>query len=224
MSNSMPGKRRAQSLIDAVRGAGYDATPAVDPFAQPENEARDEARRYRRELSRFALAALLTLPLVAQMAAMALGRHDATLPVWLQFALAAPVQFWAGARFYSGAWKALRGGAANMDVLVALGTSAAFSFSVAVWLVPLPTQHVYFEARAVVITLVLLGKLLEGRAKAKTAAAIRDLLGAAAARVLRERDGARRVPLAACTSATSSSCARATAWRSTAACSPANPW
>ena len=191
------GKATAQTLIDAVRSAGYDAAPAVDPFAQPEHEARDEARRYRRELSRFAIAALFTLPLVAQMAAMALGRHDAMLPVWLQFALAAPVQFWAGARFYSGAWKALRGGAANMDVLVALGTSAAFAFSVAVWLVPLPTQHVYFEASAVVITLVLLGKLLEGRAKAKTAGAIRDLLALQPQVVLRERDGAtEEVPLA----------------------------
>jgi Cu+-exporting ATPase len=190
-------KASEQTLIDVVRSAGYDATPAVDPFTQPEHEAQNEARRYRRELSRFAIAALLTLPLVAQMAAMALGRHDATLPVWLQCALAAPVQFWAGARFYSGAWKALRGGAANMDVLVALGTSAAFAFSVAVWLVPLPTQHVYFEASAVVITLVLLGKLLEGRAKAKTAGAIRDLLALQPPVVLRERDGAtEEVPLA----------------------------
>src|SRR5262249_24489792 len=136
-------KASAQTLIDAVRNAGYDAAPVVDPFAQPEHEAQDEAQRYRRELVRFVVAALLTLPRVAQMAGMAFGRHDAMLPVWLQFALAAPVQFWAGARFYSGAWKALRGGAANMDVLVALGTSAAFAFSVAVWLVPLPAQHVY---------------------------------------------------------------------------------
>ena len=84
-----------------------------------------------------------------------------------------------------------------MDVLVALGTTAAFAFSVAVWLVPLPGQHVYFEAGAVVITLVLLGKLLEGRAKAKTAGAIRDLMNLRPPTVLRERDGATDiVPLA----------------------------
>ena len=190
-------KASAQTLIDAVRSAGYDAAPAVDPFAQPEHEAQDEARRYRAELSRFAIAAVLTLPLVAQMTAMAIGRHEWMLPVWLQFALAAPVQFWSGARFYAGAWKALRGGAANMDVLVALGTSAAFAFSVAVWLVALPSQHVYFEASAVVITLVLLGKLLEGRAKVKTAGAIRDLLALQPPVVLREHDGAtEEVPLA----------------------------
>ena len=85
-----------------------------------------------------------------------------------------------------------------MDVLIALGTTAAFAFSLAVWLVPLPGQHVYFEASAVVITLVLLGKLLEGRARARTAYAIRDLLKLQPAIVRRERDGEiREVPLAA---------------------------
>ena len=217
------GKATAQTLIDAVRSAGYDAAPAVDPFAQPEHEAQDEARRYRRELSRFAIAALFTLPLVAQMAAMALGRHDAMLPAWIQFALAAPVQFWRRALLFRRV-ESPRGGAANMDVLVALGTSAAFAFSLAVWLVPLSTQHVYFEASAVVITLVLLGKLLEGRAKVKTAGAIRDCwrcsrkwcCASATARPRRSRSHR-------CASATSSSCAQAITWRSTAACSPASP-
>ena len=147
----------------------------------------------------FAFAALLTAPFVAQMAlSRARGRHETEMAAWLQFALAAPVQFIAGARFYAGAWKALRGGAANMDVLVALGTTAAFAFSVAVWLLPMPGQHVYFEASAIVITLVLLGKLLEGRAKARTAAAIRDLLKLQPPTVLCERDGQPvEVPLAA---------------------------
>jgi len=193
-----PAKATRESLIEAVRKAGYDAAPAVDPFNQPEGEARAEARRYRSEFSIFAVAALLTAPLVAQMVFMVTGRHEIELPVWLQFGLAAPVQFWAGARFYAGSWKALRGGAANMDVLIALGTTAAFAFSVAVWLVPLPGQHVYFEASAVVITLVLLGKLLEGRAKARTAYAIRDLLKLQPSTVLRERNGeTREVPVAA---------------------------
>ena len=191
-------KATPQTLIDAVRKAGYDAAPAVDPFAQPDHDARKEALRFRHEFSRFAVAAALTAPLVFQMAGMLTGRHGIDLPIWLQFTLAAPVQFWAGARFYSGSWKALRGGATNMDVLVALGTTAAFVFSLAVWLVPLPGQHVYFEAGAVVITLVLLGKLLEGRAKARTAGAIRDLLLLRPPTVLRERDGeTREVPLAA---------------------------
>ncbi len=191
-------KATADSLIALVRKAGYDAAPAVDPFAQPEHEAHKEARRYRRDLSTFALAALLTAPLVAQMVFMVSGRHDIEMPVWLQFALATPVQFWAGARFYRGAWNAVRGGAANMDVLVALGTTAAYAFSIAVWLIPISGQHVYFEASTVVITLVLLGKLLEGRAKAKTANAIRHLLKLRPPTVLRERDGeVTDVPLAA---------------------------
>jgi len=192
------GKATPESLIEAVRKAGYDATPAVDPFTAPDRDAQTEARRYRRELSSFVFAALLTAPFAAQMAAMAAVGHDFQLPIWLQFCLAAPVQFWAGARFYAGSWKALRGGAANMDVLIVLGTTAAFLLSLAVWLVPLPGQHVYFEASAVVITLVLLGKLLEGRARARTAYAIRDLLKLQPATVRRERDGElQEVPLAA---------------------------
>src|SRR5512143_1415745 len=191
-----PGKATPQSLIEAVRKAGYDAAPAVDPFTQPDHEARVEARRYRKDLANFAVAAVLTTPLVAQMIFMINGRHEIMMPVWLQFALATPVQFWAGARFYRGAWNAVRGGAANMDVLVALGTTAAYLYSIAVWLVPLESQHVYFEAAAVVITLVLLGKLLEGRAKARTANAIRHLLSLQPPTVLRERDGdVKEVPL-----------------------------
>jgi len=86
------------------------------------------------------------------------------------------VQFWAGWRFYTGAWNSLRGGGANMDVLVALGTSAAYFFSVAVLLLDLDS-HVYFEASAAVVTLVRLGKLLEARAKTRTSAAIEQLIG-----------------------------------------------
>ena len=82
------------------------------------------------------------------------------------------MQFWIGWRFYDGARKALRGGGANMDVLVALGTSMAWGFSTVVTLLGLSEQHVYFEGGAAVITLVLLGKLLEARAKARTAEAI----------------------------------------------------
>jgi Cu+-exporting ATPase len=184
-----PDKTDPKQLIEAVRKAGYDAAPAVDPFAVPEHEARVQHRLTSREFIRFAIALILTAPFVVQMLLMIAGRHGMELPVWLQFALALPVQFWCGARFYRGAWHALRGGAANMDVLVALGTSAAFFFSVAVWLVPLPGQHVYFEAAVVVITLVLLGKWLERRATARTANAIRHLLSLQPPTVLRERDG-----------------------------------
>ncbi len=184
-----PDKSDPKRLIEAVRKAGYDAAPAVDPFSLPAHEAHAQQRLRNTDFVRFAAAAILTAPFVAQMLFMVTGVHELEMPVWLQCALATPVQFWCGARFYKGAWHALRGGAANMDVLVALGTSAAFAFSIAVWLVPLAGQHVYFEASAVVITLVLLGKWLERRATARTANAIRQLLNLQPPTVLRERDG-----------------------------------
>jgi P-type Cu+ transporter len=120
-----------------------------------------------------ALAALLSVPLTVPMLGMVLDRHWA-LAGWLQFALATPVQFWLGARFYRAGWKALRAGAGNMDLLVALGTTAAYGLSLHQWLA-LGESHLYFEASAVVITLVLLGKWLEARAKRQTTQAIRAL-------------------------------------------------
>ncbi|HVJ24804.1 MAG TPA: copper-translocating P-type ATPase, partial [Burkholderiales bacterium] len=103
-----------------------------------------------------------------------------------QLLLATPVQFWSGARFYRGAWKALRGGTANMDVLVALGTSVAYGFSAVALFQGL---HLYFEASAVVITLVLLGKYLEARAKAKAAKSLESLIRLQPSRAFVERDG-----------------------------------
>ena len=114
--------------------------------------------------------------------------HANELPRWLQLTLATPVQFWIGWRFYDGAWKALRGGGANMDVLVVLGTSMAWGFSAIVTVFGL-SQHVYFEGGAAVITLVLLGKLLEARAKARTSEAIESLLRLQPKTARIERDG-----------------------------------
>ena len=93
----------------------------------------------------------------------AADHHVEWLPRWLQCLLATPVQFWIGRRFYKGAWSSLLGGGANMDVLVALGTSVAYFFSLFVVLAGRHDLHVYFEASASIITLVLLGKLLEAR-------------------------------------------------------------
>ncbi len=139
-----------------------------------------------------ALSAALTLPLVVPMALALFGVH-AMPPAWLQLALATPVQFWLGARFYIAGAKAVRAGAGNMDLLVALGTSAAYGLSL--WLMWRHAghdgdPHLYFEASAAVITLVLLGKWLEARAKRQTADAIRALnaLRPATARV-RRADG-----------------------------------
>ena len=121
-----------------------------------------------------ALAILLSLPLVAPMLGSLAGAHW-MLPGWLQLALATPVQFWLGARFYRAGWKALRAGSGNMDLLVAVGTSAAYGLSVYLLLTRADAMHLYFEASAVVISLVLLGKFLEARAKRQTTEAIRAL-------------------------------------------------
>ena len=167
-----PGATTVDDLIAAVTRAGYGASEISDT-----SRAEEKARRlaaYNAELRVFWIAAALSLPLLLQMAPMLWG-SGAELPRWLQWLLATPVQFWVGKRFYTAAWNALRGGGANMDVLIALGTSAAYFFSVVVVVLSLD-QHVYFEASAVIITLVLLGKLMEARAKGKTSAAIEELI------------------------------------------------
>ena len=162
------------AVIAAVARAGFTAS-----VVNKDTRAREKARRqadYQREIRRFWIAVALTLPLVGQMFFMfGGGHHHPELPRWLQFALATPVQFWIGWRFYDGAYKALRGGGANMDVLVALGTSMAWGFSTVVTFFGVD-QHVYFEGGAAVITMVLLGKLLEARAKARTSEAIESLI------------------------------------------------
>ncbi|MGC4403178.1 heavy metal translocating P-type ATPase [Methyloversatilis sp. MC4-4] len=157
------------ALQAAVERAGYRATP---PAAAPEVAPRGALP----EWWPVALAVALSLPLALPMVGMLWGAHW-MLPGGLQFLLATPVQFWLGARFYVAGWKALRAGSGNMDLLVALGTSAAWGLSVWLWLTAGPgaMPHLYFEASAVVITLVLLGKWLETRAKRQTTDAIRAL-------------------------------------------------
>ncbi|VVP23059.1 heavy metal translocating P-type ATPase [Pseudomonas fluorescens] len=156
------------ALIQAVAAAGYEA-------GVPAAEVSTGTPR-RRDWWSVAVAAVLSLPLVIQMLAALLGAQW-SLPGWVQLLLATPVQFWLGAHFYQAGWRALRVGSGNMDLLVALGTSASYGLSVYL----LATHsgpgvpHLYFEASAVVITLVLLGKWLEARAKHHTADAIRAL-------------------------------------------------
>ena len=159
-----------QAIVQAVARAGYEAAPVPDETHTPPDSARPADDRAER--LRVAAGAVLTLPLVAPMLLMPFGLH-AMVPGWAQFLLAAPVQVWLGARFYAGAWRALRDGAANMDMLVALGTTAAFGLSV--WNLVAGGGHLYFEASAAVIALVLLGKWLEGRARRGTGAALRAL-------------------------------------------------
>ena len=170
-------------LRAAVQKAGY-AARAPD---LPAPVAATAAQAWRPVVISAALSMPLLLPMLASLAGLAWH-----WPAWLQFLLATPVQFWFGARFYAGAWRALRGGGANMDVLVALGTTAAYGLSLYEWwaasrMPGMAVGHLYFEAAAVVITLVLLGKQLEARAKRQTTQALRALqaLQPATARVRR---------------------------------------
>jgi Cu+-exporting ATPase len=180
----------ADQLIAAVARAGYGARVKVDAAAEREEEARRRLASWRALRRELALAIVLSAPFAVQMVAMVFpgGGHHELLPRWLQFALATPVQFIVGRRFYVGAWHALRGGGANMDVLIALGTSIAWLWSAVVTLGGFD-QHVYFEASASIVTLVLLGKALETRARARTSAAIEGLLRLQPAVAHVERDG-----------------------------------
>jgi len=153
-----PGQTDLAQLIDTVRKTGYSAREMAAQNREAER-ARKQAL-YQKEFKQFWIAAVLTLPLVAQMGGMLSGDHQDWIPRWWQLALATPVQFWIGKRFYIGAYHALRGGGANMDVLVALGTTMAYLLSLVVTVLGLHEQHVYFEASSAVITLVLLGKLM----------------------------------------------------------------
>ncbi len=158
----------AEAVLVAIRKAGYEAELAAQvPARSPEAAAR-------REGWEVVAAALLTAPLALPMAGAFLGEHW-MLPAWLQWLLATPVQFAIGARFYRAGWAAVRAGSGNMDLLVALGTSAAYFMSVYLALTRGAMEPLYFEASALVITLVRLGKWLEARAKRQTTEAIRAL-------------------------------------------------
>jgi Cu+-exporting ATPase len=162
------GAAGAAALMAAVQKAGY--TAHVISASEPASTAAPS-----RDGWKVALAALLSLPLVLPMIGELFGRHWMLSPL-VQWLLATPVQFWLGARFYRAGWKALRAGSGNMDLLVALGTSAGYGLSLWLWWADESGMpHLYFESAAVVITLVLLGKWLEARAKRQTTDAIRAL-------------------------------------------------
>ncbi|MBD9609683.1 Cu+-exporting ATPase [Pseudomonas sp. PvR086] len=174
-----------QTLIGAVTKAGYSARVWEVEHPQTDNQQQ----RLQRERWALLAAIALALPLVLPMLLQPFGVHW-MLPAWVQFALATPVQFVFGARFYVAAWKAVRAGAGNMDLLVALGTSAGYGLSIYEWATAAGRMpHLYFEASAVVIALVLLGKYLESRAKRQTASAIRALEALRPERAIQVIDG-----------------------------------
>jgi Cu+-exporting ATPase len=178
-------------LRRAVRDAGYE------PRTPAQMDAVDDASPWA-GFGPVAWGLLLSAPLVLPMLGDVLGFHW-MLPAWMQFALATPVQFVLGARFYKAGWHALLALSGNMDLLVAIGTTAGWALSVWLWLSAPPGAmvHLYFEGSAVVVTLVLLGKWLEARAKRQTTSAIRALhsLRPDTAHLL-GRDGEVEVPVA----------------------------
>lgn len=186
-----PSAISAQELIDKIEKLGYGAT-----LQQEDTEPVDHRlAAYQHKKRLFILSALLSLPLLWTM----VGHFsftqwmyvpDVLMNPYVQWALATPVQFYVGAMFYRGAYNALRNGSANMDVLVALGTSAAYFYSVYLTLIGAGHhQGLYFETSAVLITLILLGKVFEARAKGKSSEAIKKLMQLQPTVATIERDG-----------------------------------
>lgn len=174
-----------------IKAVGFDTVVAEGDVEDVERQAREQ------EIRRQGRLLVIGLALAAPLFAMSMLRDFGVVPAaianspwynWAMFALATPVQFYVGWQYYVGAYKALRNGAANMDVLIAMGSSAAYFYSLPVlfgWL----EGHLYFETAAVIITLIVLGKFLEARAKGRTSEAIKRLLGLQAKMASVVRDG-----------------------------------
>ncbi|MCP4426346.1 MAG: copper-translocating P-type ATPase [Chloroflexi bacterium] len=184
-------------MVAAIRKAGYDVVESADETDLQDMEAAAREAEVRHQWTRLIVGVIFTLPLFLLSMARDFGLvghwAHATWVNWLFWALATPVQFYVGWDYYVGGYKSLRNGSANMDVLVAMGSSVAYIYSIAVLLAKTFWQsdalggHVYFETSAAIITLIVLGKLLEARAKGRTSEAIKKLMGlqAKTARVVR---------------------------------------
>ncbi|HWG90976.1 MAG TPA: heavy metal translocating P-type ATPase [Candidatus Thermoplasmatota archaeon] len=179
-----------EALVAAVERAGYGVVEERKGTGEAE-AAEAYAADMRARWRRFVFAALFTVPLFAlSMGAMVLGVHWLWQP-YVEFALATPVMAYSGWPFFRGAWKALRNRTANMDTLVAVGTSAAYAASLTETLFPaiLPGHQMYYETAAVIITLILLGKYLESKSKSRASAALARLLALQPKRARLLRDG-----------------------------------
>ena len=176
-----PARAAVRNLVDAIEELGYGVPEAVAGEDVEEQTRREE---YAALVRRFRLAAIFAIPVVVL--GMWPGFMHLAATNWIQLALTAPAVFYAGAPFYQGAWTALRHRSANMNTLIALGTGAAFLYSLAVTV--RGGHGVYYEAAAVIVTLILLGRVIEARARGKASEAIRHLreLQPKTARVLRE--------------------------------------
>ncbi|HJX57241.1 MAG TPA: heavy metal translocating P-type ATPase [Thiobacillus sp.] len=190
----LPTEVTKSELRRAVHAAGFEVLEAEG--APEDAEARAREREIAHQLRRLGVGLIFTVPLFG----LAMARDFDLIPHaighaawfdWLLMGLATPVQFYVGWQYYVGAFKALRSGSANMDVLIAMGSSAAFFYSLAVLLFGLP-GHVYFETAALIVTLIVLGKYLEARAKGRTSDALRKLMGLQARTARVVRDGQER--------------------------------
>ncbi|NIM17733.1 MAG: heavy metal translocating P-type ATPase [Candidatus Aminicenantes bacterium] len=192
-----PGKVTPAHLAAAVRKAGYDVVETAEAIDREDAEAAARKAEVRHQWKRFIVGLCFSLPLFLM--SMSRDFHllgnwaHAAWVNWLFWVLATPVQFYVGRDYYVGGWRSLRSGSANMDVLVAMGSSVAYFYSVSVLAAGTLGsnalgEHVYFETSAVIITLIVLGKLLEARAKGHTSEAIKKLIGLQpkTARIVRE--------------------------------------
>ncbi len=193
-------------LVAAVRQAGYDVVETAEADDSQDAEAAAREAEVRHQTRRFVTGLIFSLPLFLLSMArdfnlLGMWAHEVWVN-WLFLALATPVQFYVGWDYYVGGYKSLRNGSANMDVLVAMGSSVAYFYSLAVLIAQTLGSnrlgdHVYFETSAVIITLIVLGKLLEARAKGRTSEAIKKLIGLQPKTASVERGGVEReIPLA----------------------------
>jgi len=167
-------------IIAAIEGAGYRALRSAETIDDEDAELAARKAEMKNQARKFFTGLLFTVPLFF----LSMGRDfglfglwaHAVWVNWLFLALATPVQFYTGGDYYTGAWKSIKNGSANMDVLVAMGSSVAYFYSLAVLLYSPLGEHVYFETSAVIITLIKLGKMLESRTKGRTGGAIRKLI------------------------------------------------
>lgn len=177
----------AEAIIGAIQGIGFGAEEA-DPTKQ-EIEKQD----LKKPIARFVIAACMAVPMMVSMFLPNFGLEDYMLPIGVEFVLASIAQFGPGLVFYKGAWSAIKSGALTMDVLVVMGTSVAYLFSIYHWLIMVHPvghhPHVYFETSAWLITFILLGKLLEEVAKGRTSEALQKLIALQPAVAHVERDG-----------------------------------
>ena len=174
-----PGQISPSQIIRVIKDAGYEGKPADDDEDRgygPDRAEEEREQEMKSHLRSFLMSAVLAVPLMSLMLSHLFG---VKLPAWLespyfQFVLATPIQFGPGLQFYRGAFSALRAKTATMDTLIAMGTTAAYAFSV--YHTFFSPGHVYYESAAVIITLVLLGRYFEARAKGRTGEAIQKLI------------------------------------------------